>query len=139
MFHNCIHEKALEGKLFRADLHQCPIGSSGRRQVLDVGCGTGHWCIDMAGRYPQMDIIGIDLFLNLRPSDPNARNLTFLSSIDFTEEYWMPLQENSFDLIRAARLCGSVPDWKKLSSSIFRYRTVLLRSPDLLLINCKGI
>jgi len=29
--------------------------------VLDVGTGTGVWCIQMGDRYPSADILGIDI------------------------------------------------------------------------------
>ncbi|KAI8332403.1 S-adenosyl-L-methionine-dependent methyltransferase [Chlamydoabsidia padenii] len=29
-------------------------------RILDVGCGSGAWCIDMANKYPTIQVIGID-------------------------------------------------------------------------------
>jgi metalloendopeptidase OMA1, mitochondrial len=31
------------------------------RRVLDVGTGTGLWCIQMGDLYPSADILGIDI------------------------------------------------------------------------------
>lgn len=28
--------------------------------MLDVGCGPGSWCIDLATKYPQLDVVGVD-------------------------------------------------------------------------------
>ncbi len=30
------------------------------QRVLDVGCGVGGWVQEMAGRYPDMEVIGVD-------------------------------------------------------------------------------
>ena len=35
-----------------------PVGEI--KQVLDVGCGPGAWCIELAGLYPARQIVGID-------------------------------------------------------------------------------
>lgn len=47
---------ALDGRLYLAPL---PDGSI--RDVLDVGCGTGNWCIDVAKELPNAQVVGFDL------------------------------------------------------------------------------
>ena len=47
---------ALDGRLYRAPLPPGDIG-----HVLDVGCGTGLWCMDVARNSPQAGIVGFDL------------------------------------------------------------------------------
>lgn len=87
----------------------------------------------MAKAHPEMDIHGIDLFINCpennptpdrrgydAPNNPDIPNCTLHMPVDFTQDYWYPFQEGSFDFIRAARLCGSVPDWNHLYWCIFR-------------------
>jgi SAM-dependent methyltransferase len=115
LFYRLIHTYALGGRLYNADLRQNDPGN-GRRQVLDVGCGTGNWCMDMAKIHPDMDIYGVDLNPNYNPDIPNC---TFMSKVDFTVANW-GLRESSFDFIRASRLCGSVPNWDHLYQTIFR-------------------
>ncbi len=41
-------------------LHLAPLPSTPFR-ILDVGTGTGIWCIQMAEQYPTAEIIGIDI------------------------------------------------------------------------------
>lgn len=125
MYHIMIYQYIFSDEdLFNVDLGRCPV-SDGRRRVLDVGCGTAYWCIDMAKKYDAMDVHGLDLHesvfadLNLYP------NLTMHHQIDFTAPLWGDLRESSFDLIRAARLCGSVSDWSQLYHTIYRF--VVLR------------
>src|SRR5579871_6092935 len=38
------------------------------RTILDVGCGTGIWAIDMAHQFPQAQIVGIDITLTSLPA-----------------------------------------------------------------------
>jgi len=40
-------------------LHQAPLKNPQR--IMDVGTGTGIWAIDMADKYPESEVIGIDL------------------------------------------------------------------------------
>ena len=40
-------------------LHKSPLKDP--REILDVGTGTGIWAIDMADRYPNAKVTGIDL------------------------------------------------------------------------------
>lgn len=45
----------VEGKLFLCPLVEDP------KQILELGTGTGIWCIDMADFYPNCEVIGTDL------------------------------------------------------------------------------
>jgi len=45
----------LDGKL-----HLAPLKSPQR--ILDIGCGTGIWTVDIADQYPSAQVIGTDLF-----------------------------------------------------------------------------
>lgn len=41
-------------------LHFAPIGENPSR-ILDLGTGTGIWCVDMGDAYPMAEVIGVDL------------------------------------------------------------------------------
>ena len=115
MLHTFIHQGLLKRRLYNAELSPQRY----RRQVLDVGCGTGFWCYDFAQEHPDADVIGIDLMVN-QPSQTNEiPNCDFRTPVDFTALDW-PFLENQFDFIRASRLCGSVPNWLSLYHNIFR-------------------
>jgi methylase of polypeptide subunit release factors len=51
-----IYQTALNGRLYLA-----PIAKEDVLEVLDVGCGTGMWCIDVADELPQAQVLGFDL------------------------------------------------------------------------------
>ena len=51
-----IYRYALDGRLYRA-----PLSKEMIRNVLDVGCGTGKWCIDTAEEVPHAQVQGFDL------------------------------------------------------------------------------
>lgn len=120
IFHWVIHDLAMNESRYNADLKQCPTANGGRK-VLDIGFGNGNWCYDMAEAHPDMDIHGIDLFAGPPKPDRARPNCTFHLGVDFTNDMWSPFQENTFDFIRAGRLCGSVPDWRHLHWCIGRY------------------
>ncbi|KAJ1555987.1 hypothetical protein HK405_009308 [Cladochytrium tenue] len=44
-------------------------------KILDVGCGTGSWCIDMAKQFPHAPVTGVDLVSYEHAELP--RNVTF--------------------------------------------------------------
>lgn len=47
---------AIDGKLYLS-----PIAKEDLIDVLDVGCGTGMWCIDVADDVPNAEVLGFDL------------------------------------------------------------------------------
>ncbi|TAQ83533.1 hypothetical protein B7494_g8143 [Chlorociboria aeruginascens] len=100
----------LDGKLFLA-----PIPKDVKR-VLDLGTGTGIWAIDFADEYPDASILGIDLS-PIQPSmvPPNCR----FEIDDAADEFTYP--PDHFDFIHVRGLYGSISDWSKLYSQIFRH------------------
>lgn len=44
------------------ELHRAPmIKNHLPARILDLGTGTGIWAIDMADKYPEAEVIGVDL------------------------------------------------------------------------------
>ena len=81
--------------------------------LLDVGCGTGTWCIEMADAYPSAEVVGVEL----SPSQPILvpPNLTF--RVDDFEDEWT--YSRTFDYIHARLLAGRVRDWASLMRQCF--------------------
>ncbi|KAI2622530.1 methyltransferase LaeA [Hypoxylon sp. NC1633] len=87
-------------------------------RILDLGCGTGIWVIDMADRHQgRASILGWDLSL-IQP-------LRIPPGVEFQrrdiEEPWTGVEENSFDLIHMKMLGGSIENWPALYSRALRY------------------
>ena len=116
MLHALVHEVALNRKLHNADM----APQRYRRQILDVGCGTGIWCYDFARCNPDADVVGIDLMVNQPASPDSIPNCDFRTPVDFNAASW-PFQESYFDFVRASRLCGSVSNWLGFYYNMFRY------------------
>ncbi|KAJ5753243.1 Secondary metabolism regulator laeA [Penicillium odoratum] len=86
-------------------------------RILDLGCGTGIWCIEVANKYPDSFVVGTDL----APIQPTNRpkNVDFHAPFDF-EGPWA-MGEDSWDLIHLQMGAGSVQSWPNLYQRIFAH------------------
>ncbi|KAF7548002.1 hypothetical protein G7Z17_g7347 [Cylindrodendrum hubeiense] len=84
------------------------------KRVLDAGCGTGAWAMDLADEHPETEVIGVDL----SPIQPTLvpPNATFL--VDDVEAEWT--YSEPMDLIYLRFLVGSISDWDKLLGQAFQ-------------------
>jgi hypothetical protein len=85
-------------------LHLCPLDDP--KQILDLGTGSGIWCMEMADEYPECQFIGTDLSpvqyawvrfytfgmeTHLRRDPPGCRPIVNLR--------WMTLTKNGMDVL----------------------------------------
>lgn len=93
----------LDGKLYNAPIVE-------PKRALDVGTGTGIWCLDLGDENPGCEVIGTDL----SPIQPSwvPPNVKFY--IDDAESAWVYPPEEHFDLIHLREMSGSIADWDKL-------------------------
>ncbi|EME42685.1 hypothetical protein DOTSEDRAFT_175929 [Dothistroma septosporum NZE10] len=98
---------ALKGQLFLAPVEE-------PQEVLDIGCGTGIWPIEVAEQFPDATVKGIDL----SPIQPTWVPPNLFFEVDDYNMDW--LDEEKFDLIHARELLGTTPDWPKLYQRAFR-------------------
>ncbi|KAL9088292.1 MAG: hypothetical protein Q9165_006216 [Trypethelium subeluteriae] len=98
----------LDKKRFLAPIDENP------HKILDLGTGTGIWCIDIADQYPSADVLGIDI-APIQPSwvPPNCH-----FEIDDLSQQW-PHPPSTFDLIFARDLLFSIRDWPRLISQAY--------------------
>lgn len=99
-------------------LYFAPISEDQHDQmrVLDVGTGTGIWCVEMGDLYPSAEIIGVDL----SPIQPDwvPPNVRFV--VDDIESEWL-YQPNHFDMIHARHMAIAIKDWNHVLSSAWTH------------------
>ncbi|KAK5053153.1 hypothetical protein LTR84_002127 [Exophiala bonariae] len=95
--------------------YRAPLLDHRPQRILDIGCGTGIWCIDVADEFPESSVIGVDLS-PIQPSwvPPNCRFY-----VDDIEREWTYSPAEHFDYIHARDLIGFIGPWKQLLSHIF--------------------
>ncbi|KAK4251750.1 Trans-aconitate 2-methyltransferase [Corynascus novoguineensis] len=100
----------LEKKRFIAPIREDP------QKILDLGCGTGIWAIDVADMYPSADVMGVDIAAT-QPEwvPPNCH-----FELDDIEQEWA-WKENSFDFIFARDLILAIRNWPKLVDQIYTH------------------
>ena len=93
-------------------LHICPLVDP--KEVLDLGCGTGIWVVDMADEYPTAQVVGTDLS-PVQPTwvPPNCR-----FDVDDFELDWT-FGDDRFDMIHEQFLLGSVSSYPELFKKVY--------------------
>ncbi|KKA27159.1 hypothetical protein TD95_000388 [Thielaviopsis punctulata] len=93
------------GALYTAPLEQL----SDNMRILDLGCGTGIWAIEMADEFPDAEVFGVDLS-PIQPDwvPPNCR-----FHVDDYEDDWTYREDEKFDYIHGRALGGTCADWSK--------------------------
>ena len=87
------------------------------KQILDIGCGTGIYCLELADQYAFAEIHGVDI----SPIQPKylPGNCTFYVA-DVMEGLWF--QDEKFDFIHSRDIHSGIPGnrWDEYLSEIFR-------------------
>lgn len=107
----------VQGALYTAPLHIPQPGerststSSGSTstsgsdfRILDLGCGTGIWAIDMADQFPRASVFGVDL----SPIQPEWVPGNCRFHVDDYEDEWTYRDDEAFDYIHGRALSGTV-------------------------------
>jgi ubiquinone/menaquinone biosynthesis C-methylase UbiE len=84
----------------------------GNTKVIDLGCGTGQWTLDMSLRYPSSTFIGIDIEPSFfPPKEEKPENLAFLQH-NLVENPGVPFPDRTFDFTFMRNLVFSLDDNK---------------------------
>ncbi|KAH6692570.1 S-adenosyl-L-methionine-dependent methyltransferase [Plectosphaerella plurivora] len=83
-------------------------------RILDLGCGTGVWAIEMADEIPAADVFGVDLS-PIQPewTPPNCR-----FHVDDFEQEWTYTPSERFDFIHGRALSGASGDWPRFYAQV---------------------
>lgn len=101
-------------KLFNKTLHFAPVPADAN--VLDLGTGTGIWCVDFADLYPSSTVLGIDLSPIQTVWVPP--NLKFM--VDDAEAEWLH-PRNSFDLVHTRHTIQAFRNWPQIFERAFEH------------------
>jgi ubiquinone/menaquinone biosynthesis C-methylase UbiE len=91
--------------------HQAPLAQPAT--ILDLGCGTGRWVVEMAAEFPQARVVGLDLVppRDIRPMLRTAGGAG--SNISFVEAdllNGLPFPDASFDCAHLRLMYSEIPE-----------------------------
>jgi SAM-dependent methyltransferase len=110
-FQHYIYRQVLHGNFL------VPIRSP--QAILDVGCGTGIWCREIATQFPQARVYGLDLE-NIKDSVPLPPNYQFVQG-DILEG--LAFAANTFDFVHQRLILASaipVARWLDVCRELLR-------------------
>src|ERR1043166_9160780 len=90
----------------------------GNTKVIDLGCGSGQWLIDMSSKYPLSTFIGIDINPMSFPSKPD--NVAFLQH-NLLDHPGIPFPDKTFDFVFLRNLALDVTSsWTHVINEMVR-------------------
>ncbi|KAI5782588.1 S-adenosyl-L-methionine-dependent methyltransferase [Geopyxis carbonaria] len=92
---------------FGGELHLAPLRNP--RRILDIGAGSGLWCISIAEEFPEAEVVGIDLSVIDPPWTPP--NVLFV--VEDAEDPWT-CPPGHFDYIHLSSMTGCIQSWPQL-------------------------
>ncbi|MEO5560137.1 MAG: class I SAM-dependent methyltransferase, partial [Dokdonella sp.] len=96
-------------------------GLSGRLRILDLGCGTGEITRRLAERYPQAEVIGVDI-LDGNLAIARRDNGAFGERVRYEvgDAFALTYAEQTFDLVVCRHMSQAVPDFPRVLDEIGR-------------------
>ncbi|HMB56894.1 MAG TPA: methyltransferase domain-containing protein [Arenimonas sp.] len=96
-------------------------GLSGELRILDLGCGTGEITRRLAARYPQAQLLGIDILeSNLVFARRDSRDLGARVDYQQGDAFALNCTSARFDLVVCRHMSQAVPDFPQVLAEISR-------------------
>ncbi|KAF1938058.1 S-adenosyl-L-methionine-dependent methyltransferase [Clathrospora elynae] len=102
------YHRYMAGALFRQRNYFAPLKKP--KRMLDIGCGTGIWCVEMAKEFPRARVEGIDLS-PIQPHD-TPENIDFFIDDITRLEWWRCAQP--YDYIHTRMSLGIFEDFREI-------------------------
>lgn len=108
------------GSLFPSDLDPSQM-----KQVLDIACGPGGWCQEVAFEHPNIAVTGIDIsetMLRYAEAQASVQGLENVSFVHMDATGPLDFPDDSFDFVNARSLIGFMHKecWLDLVSELLR-------------------
>lgn len=111
-YEDCLRQLGRIGKFMggdRATFHAIDQLPQVPKTILDVGCGGGFFAMRLAQRYPQANVVGIDISkeaIDYANRQPTLSNLFF----QLTDTPTLGYPQNQFDVVTATLVCHHLTD-----------------------------
>ncbi|UPX19374.1 uncharacterized protein EKO05_0009640 [Ascochyta rabiei] len=107
---HCLIQALFLGRNWFAPIHRLPLKRP--KKVLDIGCGTGIWCIQMAKKFSRSHVVGIDL----SPIQPKIvpTNCEFVIDDIRDRAWWGKGYIHYFDYIHTRMSLGIFRDFREI-------------------------
>lgn len=114
------HQHFLFYQTFSGRRYLSPLVSPTR--ILDLGCGTGDWAVEMADEFPQATVTGVDLgVIPIASHAPRSSN--FRSLVANFEDDWASFceKDDPYDFIHGRLIVMSMRDHRRLIQKSYQY------------------
>ncbi len=92
------------------------------RRILDLGTGPGFLAIELAKRFPQAQVVGVDLSPDMLDYARSQRGSKSLTNLDFKlgDAQDIPFEDGFFDLVVSHGMIKCVPDISRALGEVYR-------------------
>ncbi|KJX98709.1 hypothetical protein TI39_contig397g00004 [Zymoseptoria brevis] len=97
-------------------LHHAPLPKRDGLKILDVGCGSGIWCLQIAEDFPKAMVFGMDV----SPVQPQKKPANVEWFTNDMEKDW-PFPDEYFDFIHLSLVHGCVGNWDEMTAKMMRH------------------